>query len=57
MALAVITALVGFGITALRPGLDIEILQAVALHRDATVTSTAEIRRRRRRTPALESAG
>ena len=43
MALAVITALVGFGITALRPGLDIEILQAVALHRDATVTSIAEI--------------
>jgi undecaprenyl-diphosphatase len=43
MALAVITALVGFGVTALRPGLDIEILQAVALHRDATVTSIAEI--------------
>jgi len=43
MALAVITALVGFGITALRPGLDIEILQAVALHRDATVTSIAGI--------------
>ena len=43
MALAAITALVGFGVTALRPGLDIEILQAVALHRDATVTSIAEI--------------
>jgi undecaprenyl-diphosphatase len=43
MALAVIMALVGFGVTALRPGLDIEILQAVALHRDATVTSIAEI--------------
>ena len=43
MALAAITALVGFGVTALRPGLDIEILQAVALHRDAAVTSIAEI--------------
>ena len=43
MALAVLTALVGFGVTALRPGLDIEILQAVALHPDAAVTSIAEI--------------
>ena len=41
--LAVITALVGFGVTTLRPGLDTEIMQTVAVHRDATMTSIAEI--------------
>ena len=42
-ALAVFTALVGFGVTTLRPGLDTEIMQTVAVHRDATMTSIAEI--------------
>ena len=42
-ALAVFTALVGFGVTTLRPGLDTEIMQTVAVHRDVTMTSIAEI--------------
>ena len=43
LGLAIITAVVGFGVRALSLGLDIGIIQAVAAHRDATVTSIAEI--------------
>ena len=43
LGLAVITTLVGFGIRALRPGLDMDIINGVAAHRDATVTSIAGI--------------
>jgi len=43
IGLAVITALVGFGVRALSLGLDMGVMQAVAAHRDVTVTSIAEI--------------
>jgi len=43
IGLAVITALVGFGVMALSLGLDMGVMQAVAAHRDVTVTSSAEI--------------
>ena len=43
IGLAVTTALVGFGVRALSLGLDLGVMQAVAAHRDVTVTSIAEI--------------
>ena len=43
IGLAVITTLVGFGVRALSLGLDMGVMQAVAAHRDVTVTSIAEI--------------
>src|SRR5437867_13437006 len=43
LALAVITALVGFGVGALKPRLDMAIMHGVAAHRDATVTSIAGV--------------
>ena len=43
MGLAIITALVGFGIRALSPGLDLDIMHGVAANRDATITSIAAI--------------
>ena len=43
IGLAVITALVGFGVRALSLGLDLGVMQAVAANRNVTVTSIAEI--------------
>lgn len=41
LGLAVITAAAGIGIRALAPGFDVQVMQAIADHRDATLTSIA----------------
>src|ERR1700688_3401732 len=43
VGLAVVTALLGIGIRAWAPGFDLQILQAIAVHRDATLTTIAGI--------------
>ena len=43
VGLAVLTALVGIGIRAWAPGFDLQVLQAIASHRDATLTTIAGI--------------
>src|SRR6202166_5112779 len=43
VGLAVVTALLGIGIRAWAPGFDLQILQAIAGHRDATLTTIAGI--------------
>lgn len=41
--LAVITALIGIGVRAWAPGVDVQVLQAIALHRSSALTSVAQI--------------
>ncbi|TMD64336.1 MAG: phosphatase PAP2 family protein [Chloroflexi bacterium] len=41
--LAVITALIGIGVRAWAPGVDVQVLQAIALHRSSSLTSVAQI--------------
>lgn len=43
VGLAVLTALLGIGIRAWAPGFDLETMQAIASHRDATLTTIAGI--------------
>src|ERR1700682_216177 len=41
--LAVVTALLGIGVRAWAPGFDLQTLQAIAVHRNATLTTIAGI--------------
>src|SRR5260370_15307757 len=43
VALAMLTALLGIGVRAWTPGFDLQTLQAIAGHRDATLTTIAGI--------------
>jgi undecaprenyl-diphosphatase len=43
LGLAVVTAAAGLGIRALSPGFDVQVMQSIADHRDATLTSIARV--------------
>ena len=43
LGLAVLSALLGIGVTAWAPGFDLQTMEAIAAHRDATLTSIARI--------------
>lgn len=43
LGLAILTAIAGIGVRAWAPGLDLQTMQAIASHRDATVTAIAGI--------------